>query len=45
MLNLKKKNSTGKLIDTENRLVLARGRGRGAGGRGEGSSKVQTPSY
>ena len=33
------------LIDTENRLVVARGVGWGVGEMGEGGQKVQTSSY
>ena len=34
-----------KLVDTENRLVVARGGGRRVGKMGEGGQKVQTSSY
>ena len=34
-----------RLIDTEKRLVVARGRGVGCGKIGEGGPKVQTSSY
>ena len=45
MWDLKKKTTTTKLTDTENRLVQARGRGWEAGDMGECSQKVQTSHY
>ena len=39
--NIKKKNEQTKLIDTENRLVVARGEGK----MGEGGQEVQTSSH
>ena len=40
-----KKGKKNKLIDAENRFVVARGGGGQVGKMGEGSQKVQTSSY
>lgn len=48
MWNLKKKKANQKkpqLIDTENRLVFARGGSLGMGERGEERQKIPTPSF
>ena len=42
MWNLKKKQNKTELIETENRLVVARGGGWKVGEMGEGGQKVQT---
>lgn len=41
----KQKTENPELINTENRLVVARGGGKEVGKKGEGSQKIQTCSY
>ena len=43
--NKQNNNKKTKPIDTENRLVVARGEGWSVGQRGAGSQTAQTPSY